>query len=190
MNLQILRGLGCLVQAVALALTVNATQAQQSDVQSELNRLFEELNRPDQENWAQLESEIVRLWSRSGSEAMNLILRRGNEAIESGDLRAAVEHFSALTEQAPDFAEGWNGRATAYYLQGNLALSIADIEQVLSLNPRHFGALAGLSTILEQTGDTELALRALRTLQEINPNRPEIDRRIQRLERETGAADL
>ena len=56
----------------------------------------------------------------------------------------AIEHFTALIDHAPDFAEGWNARATAYYQTGDFGPSIADIGQVLTLNPRHFGALVGL----------------------------------------------
>jgi Flp pilus assembly protein TadD len=73
---------------------------------------------------------------------------------------------------------------------GEYTLSIADVERVLALEPRHFGALAGLGYMFEQMGDFELALSAMRAAQAINPNRSNIGQTIDRLERETGAADL
>lgn len=152
--------------------------------------LLAQLAEPGRPDWQQIETQIQRLWSRSGSEAMDLLLRRGNEALEAEDYGAALEHFTALTDHAPDFAEGWNGRATTFFLMDEFALSIADIQRVLVLNPNHFGALTGLATMLEQMGQDDLALRALYGVRDLNPNRPGIDDAIGRLERGTGAADL
>jgi tetratricopeptide (TPR) repeat protein len=121
---------------------------------------------------------------------MDLLLRRGNEALEAEDYAAALEHFSALTDHAPDFAEGWNGRATAFYLMDEYSLAIADVERVLALEPRHFGALSGLAFMLESMGETELALRALREVQALNPNRPNINDSVVRLQQMTGEAEL
>lgn len=152
--------------------------------------LLAQLAEPDREDWQMVETQIQRLWSRSGSEAMDLLLRRGNEALEAQDYTAALEHLTALTDHAPDFAEGWNARATTFYLMGEFALSISDIRRVLALNPNHFGALAGLATMFEEMGDDDLALRALYAVRELNPNRPGIRDAINRLERGTGATDL
>ena len=121
---------------------------------------------------------------------MDLLLERGNTALAAGDYDLALDLFSALTDHAPDFAEGWNGRATTFYLLGEYALSIADVERVLALEPRHFGALAGLAVMFEEMGETKLALRALQALQTINPNRDNLNETIIRLERTTGAADI
>ena len=164
-------------------------QAPEDDA-AKLDALFAELAEPGREDWERIEGEITRIWSRSGSDAMDLLLRRGNEALEAEDYGAALEHFTALTDHAPDFAEGWNARATTFFLMGEYALSIADVERVLALNPRHFGALAGLASMFEAMGETELALKALRAVQELNPNRPNINDAAERLERLTGAAEL
>ena len=126
---------------------------------AQANQLFAELAQPDRKDWEQVEGEINRIWSRSGSPAMDLLLQRGNKALEEQDYPTALEHFGALIDHAPDFAEGWNERATTYYLMGEYSLSIADVEHVLVLNPRHFGALAGLGFMLEQLGEPEGALR-------------------------------
>lgn len=155
-----------------------------------LDALFADLAEPGREDWQRIEGEISRLWSRSGSDAMDLLLRRGRQAMEDGDYAAAVEHLTALTDHAPDFAEGWNARATAFFLMDEYALAIADIERVLSLNPRHFGAMMGLATMLEQMGETGYALEALRAVQALNPNRPEVNAAVGRLARMTGEAEL
>ena len=80
---------------------------------------------------------------------MDLLLQRGSDAIEAEDYPPAVEHLSALVELPPDFAEGWNARATAFYLMDEYSLSMADVEHVLVLEPRHFGALSGLGFMFE-----------------------------------------
>lgn len=164
--------------------------AQQEETEARLDRLFAELAEPGREDWRRIEREITRIWSRSGSDAIDLLLRRGTEALEAEDYAAAVEHFTALTDHAPDFAEGWNARATTFFLMGEYALAIADIERVLALNPRHFGALTGLAIMLEQIGEVRYALEALRAVRALNPNRPNIDEALARLDRLTGAADL
>ena len=164
-------------------------EAPASDAAS-LDALFVELAEPGRDDWERVENEIIGIWSKSGSPSMDLLLRRGNEALEAEDYMAALEHFSALTDHAPDFAEGWNGRATTFYLMGEYALSIADVERVLALEPRHFGALSGLAFMFEAMEEPELALEALHMVQKLNPNRPNINDAVQRLEQMNGEADL
>ena len=84
--------------------------------------------------------------------------------MEEGDTKLAVEHFSALIDHAPDFAEGYNARATAFFLRGQYGLSLNDIQETLARNPRHFGAIGGLALILEELGRPEDALAAWRLL--------------------------
>lgn len=163
---------------------------QPADETAKLDRLLADLAQPNRPDWEKIESEINRIWSESGSPSMDLLLERGNEALQQEDYPTALEHFSALIDHAPDFAEGWNGRATTYFLMGEYSLSIADVEHVLVLNPRHFGALAGLGFMMESLGETDLALRALRKVQELNPNRPNINEAVIRLEKMTGDAEL
>ena len=153
------------------------------DAGAQLDALFAELAEPGRDDWERVEGEINRIWSRSGSPAMDLLLRRGNEALEAEDYVAALEHLAALTDHAPDFAEGWNARATTFYLMGEYSLAIADVQNVLALNPRHFGALSGLGFMFEAMDEPELALDALRAVQALNPNRPNINEAVIRLER-------
>jgi tetratricopeptide (TPR) repeat protein len=170
--------------------TAEVPESAPADREAKLDELFAELKQPGRDDWEKIEAEITRIWSQSGSPAMDLLLARGNQALEAEDYPGAVEHFSALIDHAPDFAEGWNGRATAFYLMGEYGLSINDVEHVLALNPRHFGALAGLAYMLESMDEPELALDALHSAQALNPNQPDIGESITRLERMTGDAEL
>jgi len=170
--------------------TGEQTGEQTAEQTGRLGELFAELATPGRDDWERIEGEITRIWSQSGSPAMDLLLRRAGEAIEAKDFVAAIDHLGALTDHAPGFAEGWNARATAFFLMDEYALSVADIERTLALNPRHFGALEGLAAILEETDQPDLALRALREAQAINPNRPSVQQGLARLERLTGDVEL
>lgn len=83
------------------------------------------------------------IWCASGIPEIDQLLRRGTEAMGRGDLLAAEALFTDLIRRAPDFAEGWNKRATVRYLGDNHAAAIADCEETLARNPHHFGALSG-----------------------------------------------
>lgn len=158
--------------------------------EAELEKLYKRLAEPEQPEWETIERAIWREWSDSGSRSMNLLLQRGREAMSDGDLDKAIEHFTALTDHAPDFAEGWNARATAYFGADRYALSIADISRTLALNPRHFGALQGLGRMLEELEDHENALKAYQAAHAIHPHRPGLKEGIERLEQEVSGQDL
>ena len=150
---------------------------------AELDALFESLQSASPEAVQQIEKQIYRIWSQSGSPAMDLLLERGRKAHAEGDFGLAIEHYSALVDHAPEFAEGYNARATAYFQTGRFGQSLADIQQTLMLNPRHFGAISGLAAILEQIGRPEDALEALRAVKELSPHREGLSDAILRLER-------
>lgn len=168
----------------------NAAAAAEPLDPGRLDTLFAELAEPGRKDWERIETEIGKIWSRSGSPAMDLLLARGNKAMAEEDYPTAVEHLSALIDHAPGFAEAWNARATAYFLEGDFALALADVEHVLVLNPRHFGALTGLAAMLEAMDEPQQALAALRLAEKLNPNRPSIKDAITRLEKETGEVEL
>ena len=151
--------------------------------EAELDALFSALQNANPEAVQQIEKQIYRIWSQSGSPAMDLLLERGRKAHAEGDFGLAIEHFSALVDHAPDFAEGYNARATVYFQTGRFGQSLADIQQTLRLNPRHFGAISGLAAILEQIGRPEDALKALRAVEELSPHREGLVDAISRLER-------
>ncbi len=121
---------------------------------------------------------------------MDLLLERGRDAMAAGALDEAIEHLTALTDHAPEFAEGWNARATAYFQAGLFGPSVDDIQRTLALNPRHFGALSGLGMILEQLDYPERALEAYREVQAIHPHSRGIEDKILRLEEKVGGTSL
>ena len=166
--------------AVAALLLSPPVQAQTSEVEA----LLEGLKTADAAASAQIEARIYELWSQSGSPSMDLLLDRGRDALETGDTILAIRHFSALIDHAPEFAEGYNGRATAYFQAGRLGLSLEDIRRTLELNPNHFSAMSGLALILEELGRPDDALAAWREVERINPNREGLTDAIERLERE------
>lgn len=157
---------------------------------ADLDELFGQLAEASEQNWQSIENRIWAEWSKSGSSTVNLLLKQGHAAMKAGDLPTAIEHFTAVTDHAPDFAEGWNSRATAYYHAGKFGPSIEDIRRTLDLNPRHFGALAGLGMIFEQIGYPKDALVAYERVQAIHPHSPNIKDIIKRLNREIGGSDI
>jgi len=132
-----------LLLAVGFSLPLNAQTAR-------LDTLHAELLEAGPEQAAYLGERIADEWAKSGSASMDLLLRRGRDAVEAGEFIAAIEHFTALVDHAPDFAEGYNSRAAAYYLAGYTGPALDDLRQALVLNPRHFAALRGFGVILEE----------------------------------------
>lgn len=171
--------------ALSLALPLHADEAQ-----SDLDALFEALKNADAATSDEIEGRIWAEWSRSGSAALDLLLERGREALQEGEVDVAIEHFTALIDHAPDFAEAYNARATAYFQAGLYGPALEDIRQTIARNPRHFGAMAGLAMILDEIGETEGALEAWRAVEALNPARDGVRDAIERLEREVGGTSL
>jgi tetratricopeptide (TPR) repeat protein len=146
-----------------------------------LDDLFERLARTDAEDPALLQRRIGERWSASGSDSMDLLLARGREAMDDEAYDKAIDHLTALTRLAPDFAEGFNARATAHFLRDDYWASVRDIQRTLALEPRHFGALAGLGVILERLGDEAEALAAHRAALAINPHLEDSEEAVKRL---------
>ncbi|SDZ11479.1 Tetratricopeptide repeat-containing protein [Jannaschia faecimaris] len=172
------------------SLAQDAPEVLSEDAQVLLNRLGTLTAEEDAGEATRLAAEILERWTHSGSAALDLLLRRGTDAMEAGDYKRAISHLTALTDHAPDFAEGWNERATAFFLMEEYGAAIADIEQVLILEPRHFGALAGLGIILQQLGDDAGALRALKAAAQVYPAEENVNQAIERLEQQTGERTL
>lgn len=152
--------------------------------------LLQELRRPDLPNWQRVEDALWTEWSKSGSASMDLLLKRGRDAIEAGEIETAIDHLSALIDHAPDFAEAYNTRALAFYRSGRYGLALSDLAHTLALNPDHFGALTGLGTILEETLHYDAALGAYRAAHAIHPHDPDLEEAVQRLETLTSGQTL
>ena len=122
------------------------------------------------------------LWARSGDAAIDELMARGTEEMQSGQHAKAIATFTSVVEAKPDFAEGWNRRATVYYLAGDFERSIADCGEVLKRNPRHFGALSGMGQIFFQLQDYDQALAWYRRALEVNPNMTGVELSIKGIE--------
>ncbi|RSK51490.1 tetratricopeptide repeat protein [Hymenobacter rigui] len=103
-------------------------------------------------------------------------------ALAAEEYTVAINEFTELTTASPEYAEGWNKRATAYFLRGEYKASITDIREALRLEPRHFGALSGWATILRTIGDNRSALYVLRRLEKLCPAWPGLQNQLRSLQ--------
>lgn len=166
------------ISALLCAVTSTVLHAQDAD----LDVLFSELADPENETWRDTEAQIRATLAESGSESMNLLLERGYMALANGNYPVAIEHFTALTDHAPDFVEGFNGRASAYMQMGLFGPATSDIAQVLTIEPRHFSAIIELARIVEDTGKPKQALELYRLVAILHPNQETAAQEIERLE--------
>ena len=116
------------------------------------------------------EQALWTLWSRSGDDAIDALLATGVERMQAGALDDAIAIFSQVIERKPDFAEGWNKRATALFLAGEFRRSLVDCDEVMKRNPLHFGALAGYGQIYFQLEQYERAIQYWKRALAVNPN--------------------
>lgn len=122
------------------------------------------------------------LWARSGDAALDELMARGTEEMQSGQHDKAISTFGEVIRRKPEFAEGWNRRATVHYLAGDFERSIADCGEVLKRNPLHFGALSGMGQIFFQMQDYDRALAWFRRALEVNPNMTGVELNIKGIE--------
>jgi tetratricopeptide (TPR) repeat protein len=128
------------------------------------------------------EQGLWRLWSRSGEPALDRLMAEGAGQLQSGRLDEAIAVYSEVIRRKPAFAEGWNKRATAYFLAGDFRRSLADCGEVMKRNPFHFGALSGYGQIYFQLEQYDKALRFWRRALEVNPNMSGVESNIERAE--------
>nr|WP_307233549.1 hypothetical protein [Pararhizobium capsulatum] len=142
--------------------STSATSSAELPTQKQhLDTLFSELKHTGDADKAKEVADRIRLeWQDSGSASVNLLMQWAAKASESNKQTIALDLYDQAIALAPDYVEGWNQRATLHYLMGNYRKSMSDINHVLMLEPRHFGALAGMAAILTSSGKDELALRA------------------------------
>jgi len=137
---------------------------------AKLDGLFQRLAASSDADWERIQNQIWAIWVESGSPSMDLLLVRAVEAMKAQDYELALRFLDDLVRLDQGFAEGWNKRATVYFLLDEYGRSVADIERTLALEPRHFGALSGLGMILERLGDKKGAMTAYRRGLEIHPH--------------------
>lgn len=120
-------------------------------------------------------------WNDSGSATVNLIMQWSQDAMNREDYVAALDFLDQATSLMPSYAEAWNKRATLQYHLGNYKKSMSDIIRVLALEPRHFGALAGMAIMLEDTGRDQQALSVWRRVLEVYPGDRKAQNRVKAL---------
>ena len=144
--------------------------------------LFDELkDASDLNTVGTAEQAIWGIWMESGSDEIDQLLRQGSFHMQMQSFGAALSHFNAVIEALPNFAEGWNKRATLYFLMGEYTKSIAYCEKTLALEPRHFGALFGLGLIYSELEEAPKAIDAIERALKVHPhlqNAPEIMQRL------------
>ncbi|MEW6690410.1 MAG: tetratricopeptide repeat protein [Pseudomonadota bacterium] len=123
------------------------------------------------------------LWSRSGDAGIDRLMARGTDEMHAGRYAEAVSVFTRIIKAKPEFAEGWNRRATVHFLAGDYQRSLADCDEVLKRNPRHFGALSGYGQIYFRLGEYEKALEWWRRALQVNPNMLGVEVNIKETER-------
>jgi tetratricopeptide (TPR) repeat protein len=155
----------------------------QDDVRLDL--LFAQLEkaRDDQEGTL-LTNRIWAIWREHEDIEVELLMHRGFIATQENQLDDALFIFDSVLARAPEFAEAWNMRATVHYMRGEYEASIRDVERTLELEPRHFGALAGLGLVYATMRDYDAALEAYQAALDLNPYLPGVKANIRLIQRE------
>ena len=128
------------------------------------------------------EAGVWQVWSRSGDAETDKILAFGVQLMSSGQLQEAIALFGRVIAKRPAFAEGWNKRATAYFLAGDLQKSLRDCAEVIKRNPQHFGALSGYGQIYFQLDEFDKALQFFRRALAVNPNMSGVETNLRAIE--------
>lgn len=138
--------------------------------QNDVDALFDALAQaPSTAAARPIVAKIQRKWMQSGSATVDLLMSRAGTAMKAKDNALALDLLDMVTRLAPDYAEGWNRRATVYYLTQDFGRSIADIERTLALEPRHWGAMSGLGIIMRRLNRDKDAMRIFEEVLKIHP---------------------
>ena len=154
---------------ILLFLSTSVLSANERDAQ--LDKLFYELKRniPSLSNG--IEQQIWTLWSTHPTDQkLTSILDEGSRLVQDQKLISAIDVFTEVIEMDPSWAEAWNKRATVFYMIGEFQKSQDDIDKVLKLEKRHFGALAGQGLVNIQLKNYEKAILSYKKAQEIYPS--------------------
>ena len=137
---------------------------------ADVPRLVQALRDPDYAVRVLADQALWEIWSRSGNQEVARLFEAGTHALTQGRWDDAVATFTRIIERDPDFAEGWNKRATAYYLRGDYQKSLADCDEVMKRNPLHYGALSGYGMIYIQLDQPTRAIEYFERALALNPN--------------------
>ena len=145
---------------------------------------------PDVASAKHVEARIWAQWMQTPSDTAALLMMRAKAAMDAQQTDVALKLLDAVVKLRPDYVEGWNRRATLYYLKNDYAHSLQDIEQVLVREPRHFGALAGLGMIMQDLGDEKRALDAFRKALAVNPHLEKVPELVKTLTEKVEGRDI
>ena len=172
---------GRIIAVLVLLVYSLASPADQND--PALDRLFERLAiTTSDEEASNITREIWQRWTANDDPAVSQLMQTGIRALNYSTYRRALQSFDRVIEMAPEFAEGWNKRATLYYHIKEYRRSIDDIKETLRLEPRHFGAWSGLGLVSIAQENYSGALAAFKKALSINPHIANIRRYVQKLE--------
>lgn len=158
------------VQADEASSAPETETAPASAASVQLDRLFSQLAQSKTPEDAKVIEDLIwDVWNRSGSISVDLLMDRALEALAAGDYDNSLTFLDEIVDLAPGYSEGWNKRATVHFLRDDYASALGDLEATLALEPRHFGAIAGLALVLEDLGDKEGALDAYRRVLAVYP---------------------
>ena len=162
---------------IIISIFININFLYADDRNLELNRLFDELKIKDQISSFKTEQKIWKLWStHPNNDELTSMLSVGSDFLNNNQYSKAVEIFTKVIELDPSWAEAWNKRATVLYMMGEFEKSQDDIDKVLKLEKRHFGALAGQGLVNIKLENYEKALMSYEEAMKIYPsmNSPKI----------------
>jgi tetratricopeptide (TPR) repeat protein len=145
---------------------------------------------PDEASAKHVEAQIWAHWMQTPSDTAALLMMRAKAAMDAQQMDVAQKLLDAVVKLRPDYVEGWNRRATLYYLRNDYMHSLEDIQQVLVREPRHFGALAGLGMIMQDLGDDKRALDAFRKALAINPHLDKVPELVKALSEKVEGRDI
>ncbi len=166
---------------VVTALLLTVGNSLPGHAQASLDEMLQSLGEAPPAEATRLSREIEREWAKSGSTALDMLLRRGREAMEEDQIDIAIEHLTAVTDHAPDFAEGWHARATAFYMKGLYGPALSDLQRALILNPDNYNAIFGLGVMLNEFGDYALAEQAFNQVLDLHPNHENASKMLEQL---------
>ncbi|TFV71385.1 tetratricopeptide repeat protein [Bradyrhizobium frederickii] len=145
---------------------------------------------PDEVSAKHVEARIWAIWLQTPSDTAALLMARAKTAVDAKKIEVAIKLLDSVIKLRPDYIEAWNRRATLYYMQNDYGRSLADIQQVLIREPRHFGALAGLGMIMQEVGDEKRALDAYRKALAVNPHLEKIPDQVKALTEKVEGRDI
>ena len=145
---------------------------------------------PDEDSAKAIADRIWGVWLGSGGDTTNLLISRVRTAIEAKEFDLAIQLLDSVIEFKPEYVEGWNQRATVYYMKKDYTRALADLAQVLAREPRHFGALFGVGVIMQEFGDDRRALDVYRRALDLDPHMKRVPDLVKTLSEKVDGRDI